>query len=89
MVRRVSEFGAGDGRHSVVLLIALVRSASWTPTAFYTQLLLSAVTCVAQEASSGVATKSSSLWRAFVIGRVRMSPKYDCNKMTGSRSFLT
>ncbi|KAJ3550441.1 hypothetical protein NM688_g5076 [Phlebia brevispora] len=70
VARRVSEFGAGDGRHAIVLLIALVRSSSWTPTAFYTQLLLAAATCVAQEANSGVSTKSSLLWRAFVIGRL-------------------
>lgn len=67
--RRADEFGAGDERHAVVLLIALLRWASWTPSTFYRQILQSAVTCFAQ-AAAVPSSRSAAIWRAFVVGRV-------------------
>ncbi|KAH9950473.1 hypothetical protein B0H21DRAFT_723485 [Amylocystis lapponica] len=67
---RAIEFGAGDGDHVTAVLIALLRWSSWTRVVFCTQLLLSALTCVAQNSATGVSTKSALIWRAFVIGRL-------------------
>ncbi|KAF8973994.1 hypothetical protein BDZ97DRAFT_1777866 [Flammula alnicola] len=61
---RAHEFGAGDIKHAVALLVAGFRWSSWTATVYYTQLLLSAFTCLSQNGSS------SRLWKAFVVGRL-------------------
>ncbi|KAH9847349.1 mediator complex subunit Med5-domain-containing protein [Lenzites betulinus] len=67
---RASDFGSGDGPRAVAILSALLRWSSWTPVTFYSQLLISALTCLAQSISSTGPTRASSIWRAFTIGRL-------------------
>ncbi|KAI0639768.1 mediator complex subunit Med5-domain-containing protein [Trametes polyzona] len=67
---RASDFGSGDGPRAVAILVALLRWTSWTPVTFYSQLIVSALTCLAQSISSTGATRASSIWRAFTIGRL-------------------
>ncbi|KAI0721268.1 hypothetical protein C8T65DRAFT_228522 [Cerioporus squamosus] len=67
---RAGEFGSGDGPHAVAILVSLLRGSSWTPVTFYAQLIISALTCLAQSISPGGPTKASSIWRAFTIGRL-------------------
>jgi mediator of RNA polymerase II transcription subunit 5 len=64
---RAEECGLGNESNSVAMLVATLRWTSWTPPIFYTQLLLSAFTCLSQCVAS-----SASLWRAFIVGRVRI-----------------
>ncbi|KDR85067.1 hypothetical protein GALMADRAFT_218149 [Galerina marginata CBS 339.88] len=61
---RAHEFGAGDIKNTVALLVAGFRWSSWSPTVYYTQLLLSAFTCLSQSGHS------SRLWKAFIVGRL-------------------
>ncbi|KAF9531998.1 mediator complex subunit Med5-domain-containing protein [Crepidotus variabilis] len=58
------DWGAGDTANAVALLIGAFRWSSWTPTIFYTQLLLSAFSCLSQHVSN------ARLWKAFIIGRL-------------------
>jgi mediator of RNA polymerase II transcription subunit 5 len=67
---RSSAFGAGSGPEAVASFIGILRWKSWTPTVFYTQMLLSAFTCVSQCGSTGADAGAFFLWRAFVVGRV-------------------
>ncbi|KAI0830678.1 mediator complex subunit Med5-domain-containing protein [Trametes gibbosa] len=67
---RASDFGSGDGPRAVAILAALLRWSSWTPVTFYSQLLISALTCLAQSLSSTGPSRASSIWRAFTIGRL-------------------
>ncbi|TFK91700.1 hypothetical protein K466DRAFT_573561 [Polyporus arcularius HHB13444] len=70
IICRAGEFGSGDGPHAVAILVSLLRGSSWTPVTFYAQLIISALTCLAQSISPGGPTKASSIWRAFTIGRL-------------------
>ncbi|KZT72740.1 hypothetical protein DAEQUDRAFT_743398 [Daedalea quercina L-15889] len=70
LVSRAGDFGAGDSTHAVAVLVALFRWLSWSPTAFFSQLLLAAASCVAQSAILGSSTTSMIIWRAFVVGRL-------------------
>ncbi|KAI0734538.1 hypothetical protein C8Q72DRAFT_770738 [Fomitopsis betulina] len=70
ILNRAGDFGAGDSMHAVATLIALFRWLSWSPATFYSQLLLAAVSCVAQSTDLGPSTPTSVIWRAFVIGRL-------------------
>jgi mediator of RNA polymerase II transcription subunit 5 len=63
---RASEFGSGSGTDSVALLVGMFSWTSWTPAVFYSQLLLSAFTCLSQCFAA-----SAVIWRSFIIGRVR------------------
>lgn len=76
ILNRAGEFGAGDSMHAVATLIALFRWLSWSPATFYSQLLLAAVSCVAQSTDLGPSTPTSVIWRAFVIGRVSGSSRF-------------
>ncbi|KAI0375369.1 hypothetical protein BV20DRAFT_265653 [Pilatotrama ljubarskyi] len=67
---RAGDFGSGDGRHVVAVLVALLRWSSWTPATFYSQLIISALTCLAQSIIPTGPTRASSIWRAFTIGRL-------------------
>ncbi|KZT30460.1 hypothetical protein NEOLEDRAFT_1126012 [Neolentinus lepideus HHB14362 ss-1] len=67
---RGHEFGAGNTANVTAIFIRTLRSTTWTPQVFYTQLLLSAVTCLAQASSSGTEKRSAILWRAFVAARL-------------------
>ncbi|KAF9056240.1 hypothetical protein BJ165DRAFT_1522179 [Panaeolus papilionaceus] len=64
VTNRAHEYGAGDKKNAVALLVTAFRWSSWTPTVYYTQLLLSAFTCLAQYASN------AWLWKAFLTGRL-------------------
>lgn len=68
---RAGDFGSGDGQHAVAILVSLLRWSAWTPATFYSQLIISALTCFAQSISPTGPTRASSIWRAFTIGRVR------------------
>ncbi|KAF5377593.1 hypothetical protein D9615_005338 [Tricholomella constricta] len=61
---RAHEFGSGDGQCPVALLVALFRWAAWSPTVFYTQMFLSAFTCLSQSGSKAL------IWKAFIAGRL-------------------
>ena len=63
---RAHEFGAGDITNAVALLVAGFRWSSWTPPVYYTQILLSAFSCLSQSAS----TTGTKIWKAFIVGRV-------------------
>ncbi|KAJ3503158.1 hypothetical protein NLJ89_g8558 [Agrocybe chaxingu] len=60
---RAHEWGAGELKNAVALLVAGFRWSNWTPSVFYTQLLLSAFTCLAQ-------SDNAKLWKAFIVGRL-------------------
>ena len=62
---------AGDSPHAVAVLVSLFRWLSWSPTAFFSQLLLAAASCVVQSTILGSSATSTIIWRAFVVGRVR------------------
>jgi mediator of RNA polymerase II transcription subunit 5 len=67
------EWGAADTSNAVALLLAVFRWSSWTPTVYYTQLFLSALSCLAasqhtQQQHTG--SPGAKLWKAFIIGRV-------------------
>ncbi|KAF9481359.1 hypothetical protein BDN70DRAFT_876312 [Pholiota conissans] len=64
VTQRAHVFGAGDHNHAVALLVGTFRWSSWTPTVYYTQLLLSAFTCLWQTGSN------AKLWKAFIVGRL-------------------
>ncbi|GBE78206.1 hypothetical protein SCP_0110890 [Sparassis crispa] len=70
ILSRSSEYGSGDPSHVAAILLGLLRWSSWTPVVFYTQLLLSALTCLAQNLSLGSSSRSGLIWRAFVVGRL-------------------
>ncbi|KAG6875320.1 hypothetical protein C0992_004322 [Termitomyces sp. T32_za158] len=61
---RVDDFGLGDSQISAALLVALFRWTAWSPVVFYTQLFVSALTCLSQSASEAL------IWKAFVVGRL-------------------
>ncbi|PPQ64382.1 hypothetical protein CVT26_002089 [Gymnopilus dilepis] len=61
---RAHEFGAGDLKNAVALLVAYFRWSSWTPTVYYTQLLCAAFICLSQNG------QHSMLWKAFIVGRL-------------------
>ncbi|KAG6911908.1 hypothetical protein DXG01_000155 [Tephrocybe rancida] len=61
---KARDFGAGDSQGSTALFVALYRWAAWPPSVFYTQLFLSAFTCLAQSASKAL------IWKAFLVGRL-------------------
>ncbi|CCM05148.1 uncharacterized protein FIBRA_07357 [Fibroporia radiculosa] len=64
------EFGAGASDHAVAVLVGLFRWTSWTPVVFYTQLLHSALTCIAQTLASLASSRTSLIWRALIVGRL-------------------
>ncbi|KAF9270289.1 hypothetical protein L218DRAFT_952452 [Marasmius fiardii PR-910] len=64
---RGADHGAGDGDYPAALLVGIFRWTSWTPVVFYTQLFLSAFTCLSQCMSN---PKSALVWRAFIVGRL-------------------
>ncbi|KAG5342399.1 hypothetical protein C0989_002234 [Termitomyces sp. Mn162] len=61
---RAHDFGVGDNQSSIAVLVALFRWTAWSPVVFYTQLFLSAFTCLSQSASKAL------IWKAFVVGRL-------------------
>ncbi|OBZ79167.1 Mediator of RNA polymerase II transcription subunit 5 [Grifola frondosa] len=79
---RAGPFGSGDGPHIAAVLVSLLRWSSWTPVTFYTQLLAAALNCVAQNITLGTTTRSSSIWRSFVIGRVRLRNVFEIKNMS-------
>ncbi|KAH9837111.1 mediator complex subunit Med5-domain-containing protein [Rhodofomes roseus] len=70
ILNRAGDFGAGDGTHAAAVLVTLFRCLSWPPTVFFSQLLLAAVSCVAQSTSPSSSSTSSIILRAFVVGRL-------------------
>ncbi|THV04872.1 hypothetical protein K435DRAFT_746183 [Dendrothele bispora CBS 962.96] len=64
MLSRANALGAGT-IYPVFLFVATFRWSSWTPTVFYTQLLLAVVHCLSQSLPS-----SAMLWKAFAVGRL-------------------
>ncbi|CDO76644.1 hypothetical protein BN946_scf184868.g58 [Trametes cinnabarina] len=70
IIHRATDFGSGDGQHAVAILVALLRWSSWSPATFYSQLIISALTCLAQSIGPTGPTRTSSIWRAFTIGRL-------------------
>ncbi|KAF9460835.1 mediator complex subunit Med5-domain-containing protein [Collybia nuda] len=61
---RAHSFGSGDEVCPAALLVGLFRWTTWTPTVFYTQLFLSAFTCLSQSSSNAL------LWKTFIVGRL-------------------
>ncbi|KAG6902913.1 hypothetical protein C0995_010083 [Termitomyces sp. Mi166 len=61
---RAHDFGVGDSQSSIALLVALFRWTAWSPVVFYTQLFLSAFTCLSQSSFKVL------IWKAFVVGRL-------------------
>ncbi|KAI8980648.1 mediator complex subunit Med5-domain-containing protein [Trametes punicea] len=70
LFNRASDFGSGDGPHAVAILVAFLRWSSWSPATFYSQLIISALTCLAQSIGPAGPTRTSSIWRAFTVGRL-------------------
>lgn len=61
---RAHEFGAGNTPGVVTLLVYIFRWSSWTPTVFYTQLILSALIGLTQHPTD------CTIWKAFIVGRL-------------------
>lgn len=61
---RAHEFGAGNTPGVVTLLVYIFRWSSWTPTVFYTQLILSAFIGLTQHPTD------CTIWKAFIVGRL-------------------
>ncbi|KAF8078549.1 mediator complex subunit Med5-domain-containing protein [Lyophyllum atratum] len=61
---RAHECGSGDSQGPIALLVALFRWAAWSPTVLYTQMFLSAFTCLSQ------CTSNVQIWKGFIIGRL-------------------
>lgn len=70
MACRTSDFGAGSDLEAVAVMTGTLRWTSWAPNVFCTQLLVAALTCVAQSSAKDDHESSFSLWRAFVVGRL-------------------
>ncbi|EIN14214.1 hypothetical protein PUNSTDRAFT_123850, partial [Punctularia strigosozonata HHB-11173 SS5] len=64
---RGHRFGAGNTAYAVPLLVAIYRTTTWPLRVFLRQLFLAAFACVEQSKS---ASRSASLWRALVLGRL-------------------
>lgn len=67
---RTCDFGAGSDLEAVAVMTGTLRWTSWAPNVFCTQLLVAALTCVAQSSAKDDHETSFSLWRAFVVGRL-------------------
>ncbi|KAG1755207.1 mediator complex subunit Med5-domain-containing protein [Suillus paluster] len=67
---RIFDFGAGSDLEAVAVMTGTLRWTSWAPNVFCTQLLVAALTCVAQSSAKNDYESSFSLWRAFVVGRL-------------------
>ncbi|KAG1757493.1 mediator complex subunit Med5-domain-containing protein [Suillus lakei] len=67
---RTCDFGAGSDFEAVAVMTGTLRWTSWAPNVFCTQLLVAALTCVAQSSAKDDHESSFSLWRAFVVGRL-------------------
>lgn len=67
---RTCDFGAGSDLEAVAVMTGTLRWTSWAPNVFCTQLLVAALTCVAQSSAKDDHESSFSLWRAFVVGRL-------------------
>ncbi|KAG2366610.1 mediator complex subunit Med5-domain-containing protein [Suillus spraguei] len=67
---RSCDFGSGSDLEAVAVMTGTLRWTSWAPNVFCTQLLVAALTCVAQSSSKDDHESSFSLWRAFVVGRL-------------------
>ncbi|KAG2120988.1 mediator complex subunit Med5-domain-containing protein, partial [Suillus discolor] len=67
---RTCDFGAGSDLEAVAVLTGTLRWTSWAPNVFCTQLLVAALTCVAQSSAKDDHESSFSLWKAFVVGRL-------------------
>ncbi|KAG2044771.1 mediator complex subunit Med5-domain-containing protein [Suillus americanus] len=70
MACRTCDFGAGSDLEAVAVMTGTLRWTSWAPNVFCTQLLVAALTCVAQSSAKDDHESSFSLWRAFVVGRL-------------------
>jgi hypothetical protein len=73
---RTCDFGAGSDLEAVAVMTGTLRWTSWAPNVFCTQLLVAALTCVAQSSAKDDHESSFSLWRAFVVGRVSFSASH-------------
>ncbi|KIM67250.1 hypothetical protein SCLCIDRAFT_109053 [Scleroderma citrinum Foug A] len=67
---RAGDYGAGSDSEAVALLMGIIRWTSWAPNVFYTQILIAALSCVAQSSPSHSGESSFFLWKAFVLGRL-------------------
>ncbi|TRM66177.1 mediator complex subunit Med5-domain-containing protein [Schizophyllum amplum] len=64
-LRGLDRFGAGSGPDPVAMIAAMYRWTSWSPTVFYTQLLRTVITCMANETGPFIL-----VWKAFLVGRL-------------------
>ncbi|KAH8835899.1 hypothetical protein DL96DRAFT_96411 [Flagelloscypha sp. PMI_526] len=63
---RTAPYGAGRIQGAAATLLALFRwNSSWTPAVFYTQLIVSSLTCLAEAPKI-----AAPLWRSFVCSRL-------------------
>ncbi|KAJ4484049.1 mediator complex subunit Med5-domain-containing protein [Lentinula lateritia] len=62
---RAGDFGAANLQYCAALLVGLFRWSSWSPTVFYTQLLLCAFVCLSQSS-----TITTTMWKTFIVGRL-------------------
>ncbi|KAJ4489332.1 mediator complex subunit Med5-domain-containing protein [Lentinula edodes] len=62
---RAGDFGAANLQYCAALLVGLFRWSSWSPTVFYTQLLLCAFVCLSQSS-----TVTTTTWKTFIVGRL-------------------
>lgn len=64
VTQRGHDFGAGHTMHAVALLVSTWRCSSWPAQVFYTQLFVSAFSCLSSELGS------PAIWKAFIVGRL-------------------
>ncbi|KAH6917313.1 mediator complex subunit Med5-domain-containing protein [Coprinopsis sp. MPI-PUGE-AT-0042] len=66
VVHRAHEWGAGNTPSVTTLLVSTWRWTRWSPHVFYTQVFVSAFTCLASCPNLG----DPLLWKAFIVGRL-------------------
>ncbi|KIK71078.1 hypothetical protein GYMLUDRAFT_185434 [Collybiopsis luxurians FD-317 M1] len=62
---RAGEFGIGNLQYCAAVLVGIFRWTSWSPTTFYTQVLLCSLMCLSHNSNISI-----TIWKSFVVGRL-------------------
>ncbi|KAF5390177.1 hypothetical protein D9757_002860 [Collybiopsis confluens] len=62
---RAGEFGIANLDYCAAVLVGIYRWTSWSPTTFYTQVLLCPLVCLSENS-----TFNPMIWKSFIVGRL-------------------